>query len=137
MSLVELVLSTLVDTAPPLVYFRVPGEPVPKQSFRWAARGWHGYRSSRVSQWQENVSGAAREAFAPRPPLTGPLALSLDFSCRRRRGDLDNLSKAVLDGLEGILFQDDSQVVALFLRKRAARSAPGVDVRLWELASWE
>jgi Holliday junction resolvase RusA-like endonuclease len=46
-----------------------------------------------------------------------------------RRVDLDNLSKNVLDGCNGIVFADDSQVVNLHLVKHVMPGAsPGVFV---------
>lgn len=34
--------------------------------------------------------------------------------------DLDNLAKTILDGMNGIVYKDDSQIVDLFVRKRYA-----------------
>jgi Holliday junction resolvase RusA-like endonuclease len=36
--------------------------------------------------------------------------------------DLDNLAKAVLDGCNGVVFEDDKQVVTLCLTKRYAQA---------------
>ncbi len=47
-------------------------------------------------------------------PLTGPVALGVKFYFSRRPGDLDNYVKAISDGLNGIAWQDDRQVVKLF-----------------------
>ncbi|OXE37422.1 MAG: hypothetical protein CGW95_01600 [Phenylobacterium zucineum] len=41
--------------------------------------------------------------------------------------DIDNLAKAVLDGLNGVAYVDDRQVISLSARLVAAESA-GVDV---------
>ena len=46
-------------------------------------------------------------------PLSGPLYLRLWVYTSRRgrqRGDWDNLSKAICDGMTGVCFQDDSQI---------------------------
>ena len=81
-------------------------------------------------------------------PLTGPLKVRLHFRIPRpkahyrgnpengvlrddaperptaqRIGDLDNLSKAVLDAMNGIVFVDDSQVVHLSSMKTYASDA--------------
>lgn len=53
------------------------------------------------------------------------------FERHTKRPDLDNLAKSVLDGLNGVIWQDDSQIVSLHLTKVYA-SAPGVDVYIRE-----
>ncbi|GBF58267.1 hypothetical protein PbB2_01940 [Candidatus Phycosocius bacilliformis] len=44
--------------------------------------------------------------------------------------DLDNVAKAVLDGIKGAVFFDDSQVMRLVVEKRWAQSER-VQVRAW------
>jgi Holliday junction resolvase RusA-like endonuclease len=51
----------------------------------------------------------------------------------RRAYDLDNVVKAVFDGLNGVLWRDDVLVVDLRVRKRYA-ATPCVRVEVWELA---
>jgi crossover junction endodeoxyribonuclease RusA len=53
-------------------------------------------------------------------PLDGPLAVKIDvFPPDRRRRDLDNLPKALLDALQhGGAYHDDSQIVRLTITKR-------------------
>lgn len=47
--------------------------------------------------------------------------------------DLDNVAKAVMDGLNGIAFDDDKQVVSLKVSKRYDREARiEVEVRTWK-----
>lgn len=50
--------------------------------------------------------------------------------------DLDNVAKAVLDGLQGILFADDSQLCEMVLTKRYAEH-PGVIVDVYSLIDTE
>lgn len=39
--------------------------------------------------------------------------------------DADNIAKAIMDALNGIAYEDDSQIVRLFIRKRDRRSHGG------------
>lgn len=97
--------------------FVVPGAPVPKQSFRVSGKG--GYRSPRVSAWQDEVGYYARMAAQGYAPFSGPLRVEMRFHLsHRRRVDLDNLSKAVLDACNGVIYEDDKQVVELHLYKQ-------------------
>ena len=49
----------------------------------------------------------------------------------RRRLDADNLAKGLLDGWREILWQDDSQIIELTVRKAwEGREGPGVRVRV-------
>lgn len=62
-------------------------------------------------------------------PLSGKLAVDIDCYVTRPkttkleypRADVDNYSKAILDCLNGKLWDDDSQIVALFISKKWAK----------------
>lgn len=49
-----------------------------------------------------------------------------------KKPDADNIAKAVLDGLNGVAFVDDSQVVALMVKKTYGLT-PKVKVRIKEI----
>jgi crossover junction endodeoxyribonuclease RusA len=64
-----------------------------------------------------------------RQPLAGSLAVSVDFYLPdRRRRDLDNLSKAVLDACNGVVWEDDQQVTQLHITKQFDRDETGITV---------
>lgn len=46
-------------------------------------------------------------------PLDGPVVVTVHVYRPRRRGDLDNVLKVLLDSLNGIAWRDDGQVVEL------------------------
>ena len=54
-------------------------------------------------------------------PMAGDVSVSVVWRRRRRRGDVDNIVKPLLDALEGRLFYDDKQVVMLCVRVERAR----------------
>lgn len=74
------------------------------------------------------------------PKLTGPVVVQLHFRLARGRTvtrdlptvtpDLDKLSRAVLDALTGIAWEDDAQVVELHARKTYSDDGPGVWIRV-------
>lgn len=90
----------------------LPGRPV--GYVRTTTRMRHDPRVQRVMAWREALAWAARAAGAE--PWDGPVAVDATFLVRRRLGrrpDLDNLLKAVLDGLAGVCYRDDRQVTSL------------------------
>jgi crossover junction endodeoxyribonuclease RusA len=118
-----------------LIDFFVPGKAIPKQSFRYDGKG-HGHTDPKVKAWQETVKMLVREAVQGEPWLTGDVEVALSFALPdKRRKDLDNLSKAVLDGMNGIAFADDKQVTRLVLEKHVDPDNPGVHVQVRERLS--
>lgn len=98
-----------------VVRFIVPGAPVPKARPRFA-KG-HTYTPPQSLAYERKVGLCAREAGAH--PTRSKLILTVNFRLpNARRVDLDNLVKSVLDGLNGVAWWDDYQVVELFAGKR-------------------
>lgn len=58
-------------------------------------------------------------------PLKGPISVHLAFYCKKPKttkrqiplGDADNYMKAILDSCNGVLFEDDDQIVKCSGRK--------------------
>lgn len=108
--------------------FSVNGkQPIP---FKRAGRnGKYTYTPPDMAKWEATVSEAAQEAGAT--PLAGDMAIELTFRREKRnRADLDNLSKCVLDALNGVAYVDDKQVIQLIASVEYGCSCPGVDVVL-------
>jgi len=104
------------------ISFVVPGSPKPKQRARRGRTGrW--FTPKATVAYEAAVGWAAREAGIPQ--CTGPvrLAVSLWFPDRRRR-DIDNCAKAILDGLTGVAWGDDSQVAELAVTRDVDRHRP-------------
>lgn len=73
----------------------------------------------------------------PHLPMTGPLEVKVVFYCRRPkkptrtwpRGDIDNYEKALYDSMNGIVFDDDDQIVQHTVRKQYSEE-PRTEVTL-------
>jgi Holliday junction resolvase RusA-like endonuclease len=73
----------------------------------------------------------------------GPLSLEVVFNLQRPkstkrkhpsvRPDLDNYIKSILDAVQGVLFEDDGQVVQMSARKQYSEEY-GIDLKIKELA---
>lgn len=117
------------------IIFFVDSEPRAKQSFRVSNNGKSkGFTPARVKAWQAEVGWAAQQAIRQidmLDPLEGNLTVELIFFLGDlRRIDLDNLSKAVQDGLNGITWKDDQQNIRLVLDKYVCRTRQGVLVKI-------
>ena len=67
-------------------------------------------------------------------PINGPVAVFLDVYRPRKRGDLDNLLKAVLDALNGVAYVDDDQVQQIHAVRYDDKRAPRVEVGVVSLS---
>ena len=56
-----------------------------------------------------------------------------------KKPDLDNIEKLVLDGLNGVAYEDDSQVIELHARKepRQRRETDEMEIAVTYLKDWE
>lgn len=137
----------------PLV-FSIAGEPVAKGRPRATQRTGFVriYTDAKTRAYERGIAAVARIAMAGARPFEGPLSVSLRFRLKPPKSmtkrlrvrvlageepylgsrDLDNYTKAALDGMNEIVFVDDKQIVRLFCSKIAAEE-PGVDVRVEEL----
>lgn len=95
--------------------FFAQGEPVPYD--RAAARGR--FTPARNEVWRSMVAVCfllVRQQTPGAPAIgehRGGVALQLDFHGANPCADLDNLAKEVMDGLNGVAWHDDRQVVDL------------------------
>ncbi len=119
-----------------MIEFFVPGEPRAKQSFRVGVGRRGGYTPARIKAWQADVGWAAQnalhglEAWDVLYEFT-KLAVILEFHLgNHRRIDGDNLSKAVLDGLNGIAWKDDRQITEIHIYKNVTTDPQRVGVNV-------
>ena len=85
--------------------------------------------------FRANVCALLAGGGPRKPPAGGRIALAMDaFPPDRRRRDLDNLQKPVLDALQhGGVYEDDSQVDLLLTQRRDVVPGGRLAVRLAEL----
>ncbi len=104
------------------------------------------HTDEKTAAYENLIKLAAQRAMDGRPPITVPVQVLVtasiepipSWSDKKRQGaidcgsykgkreapdkkpDLDNVIKAVLDGCNGVVFNDDVRVVSLFIEKRYA-----------------
>lgn len=139
------------------ITIRVPGLPVAKPRPRASARGGfarvHAVTRGPIATFTAAVRLAGRQAYAG-PPITGPIRVDIEFLFPRtkaqtwrtrpmprlphdKKPDRDNLDKAVLDALNGIVWCDDAQVCDGRITKwiAAGDETPGTTVTIVPLAA--
>ncbi|KVP19392.1 endodeoxyribonuclease RusA [Burkholderia ubonensis] len=136
------------------VEFVVPGKPVAKGRPRFARHGAHvrTFTPEATERYENLVKMAARAAMCETQPYEGPVRLIVNiglpipasWSQKRqdaaaagaigatKKPDADNVVKALKDGMNGVVYADDGQVVDLWISKRYAR-VPGVRIEAIEL----
>lgn len=92
-------------------------------SFSILARGVGKQRHTKNSRtplatlrWErEVVSSEAAEVWGVNPPHLGPVGLELKMyffgTFESRRPDIDNVEKSLLDGMNGVVYADDCQIL--------------------------
>lgn len=122
------------------IAFVVPGAPQGKGRPRIGKIGPHArmFTPQKTVAYEGLIAHAAQTAMAGRPLLDGAVEVAMPIECavpaswsqkKQRQAlagellpttkpDVDNVCKAVFDGLNGVLWRDDVLVVDLRVRKR-------------------
>jgi Holliday junction resolvase RusA-like endonuclease len=121
------------------ITFAVYGEPVPKGRPRFSTRGKFpiAYTPEKTKNYESEVAMMAKAAMGASEPLEGALeafiyvtfpvpasyskkrteACLSDSEKHTKRPDLDNVVKAVIDGMSEIVFFNDSQITSIHATK--------------------
>jgi len=114
------------------IAFVVPGRPVP--AVRMTQRGkWVKFNAQRYLAYKQQIGWEARKAMGHREPLEGPIGVEVTAVISGGRpGDVDNIAKAILDGCNGVVWEDDRQVVALHVYRQQGRPQRA-EIRVWPI----
>lgn len=117
------------------ITLKFAGDPVPKGRPRMG-KGGHVYTPSAVRvaedaiRWQAIAQGAKVDA-------DHELEVTVIAQCpSRKRVDVDNLAKLVLDALNGVAFADDVQIAALHAYRVMDSREPGTTVIIRPTGPW-
>ncbi|WP_085701945.1 RusA family crossover junction endodeoxyribonuclease [Pseudomonas sp. B15(2017)] len=133
------------------VKFIVPGEAVGKGRPRVTTIGGHArmFTPTKTANYETLIALAAQQAMDGRELISGPVMVELrifvsvaaSWSKKKtaealrgevmptKKPDADNVLKAICDGINGIVFRDDVQVVNVSMSKRFGET-PGVIVKV-------
>jgi len=113
--------ATATESVEGRVVIVIPGRPMPKQRPRVAMRGrkLYVYTPEETVEYEQRVALFARSAMRGREPFSGLVTVSIRLylseaapvhSRRKTTPDVDNVAKAILDALGGIVYTDDRWV---------------------------
>lgn len=96
------------------------------------------YQPTRNVAYRKRVEMAARLVMKDREPLDGEICAEVKIFRKwkrtaRQSGDLDNLIKSLWDGLNGIVFRDDVQIVRCVIEKFQDKERPRAEIEIWSL----
>lgn len=143
---------------PAILSFSMSGLPQGKGRHNFDTRGRfpRAYTPAKTARYEASVRRIAERKMDGRPPIEGGVGVAIRFrlpipkSASKRtkaamaageiahvtKPDFDNMTKAILDAFNKVVFRDDSQVCRAFIEKVYAER-PGVDVRVEALAPQE
>lgn len=98
-----------------------------------ANRYWRTFRgmvvkSDQARQYQEQAGWIAKTQGVQ--PLEGDITVRIDVYRPAKRGDLDNSIKVLLDSLNGIAYQDDSQIVKIIAQRFNDKRNPRAEITI-------
>lgn len=115
-----------VSASPAKYVLMVPGKPHPKARPRFKVYGKKviAYTDAKTKDAERRVAAAWRHATGgtPETDTSKTYRVGIDFYlATRRRVDLDNLTKTVLDALNRKAWADDTQIYAITARKHISK----------------
>ena len=136
------------------IHFQVEGDPKGKGRPRFSRAGTFTrvYTDKQTLDYEAVIKFFAAEAMGSTDLLETPISVFLyirhavpqSYSKKRteaclsgleqpcKKPDIDNIVKTFLDGMNGVIFNDDTQVVDLHVKK-VYSAVPGVDVMVMEV----
>lgn len=104
--------------------------PLPKERPRLGKYG-NTYTPSKTKTYEELIGLKAKEQI--KNPTLKKCSVFIVFGFKKKtKADIDNLAKAVLDGMNGIVYKDDNQIEWLTVVKYENQKNDGVRITVHE-----
>lgn len=111
------------------VQFTIPGEPVSKERPRLGRNGGT-YTPPKTKAQEAKIGYAFNVSSTHEWSTDGEYRVECNFHCKSNNKDVDNMLKVALDGLGGLAFDNDRQVVEVKARKYAPSKTPRTEIRV-------
>lgn len=116
-----------------MIQITVTGDAIPAARPRFSGRRC--YQPKRNMEYRAQVQSAAYAAMFGKQPLKGEVSAVVRIYRRfkttaRNFGDVDNFLKAIFDGMNQIVFEDDAQIVRCLVEKFKDKVNPRVEIEI-------
>ena len=116
-----------------MIKILVRGEPIPAARPKFSGRRC--YQPARNVEYRREVQIASRLAMKAKEPLKCALEAVVKLYRKykptsRIFGDVDNHLKAIFDGMNQIVFADDSQIVRCVVEKFTDKENPRAEIEI-------
>ena len=110
---------------------------IPPSTNHYKAQRWNGkhiqwYITKKGKEFKEMIKNLDYKWKITTKPIKMNIKL---FFPTKRRQDIDNYNKVLLDSLQGIIYEDDNQIVDLRVKKFYEKNKPKTIIRIEELSS--
>lgn len=131
------------------VYLEIEGEPKGKgrPRFMRVGKAVRTYTPAATRDHEKRIAKIAKDAMGERKPMTGPVIMTVvahvgvaaswsknarelalnGYIAPTKTPDCDNVLKLVSDALNGIVYEDDKQIISVNIRKLYS-ATPGIGV---------
>lgn len=111
----------------------IEGDAIPAARPRFSGR--RAYQPKRNVEYRQIVQTSARQAMKGAEPMTGEICAVVKVYRKFQRtarifGDVDNHLKALFDGMQGIVFWDDAQIVRCVVEKFTDKERPRAEIEI-------
>ena len=116
-----------------MIRIRIEGDAIPAARPRFSGR--RAYQPKRNVEYRRRIQAAAKAAMKDAEPLKGEVIATVKLYRRykptaRNFGDVDNHLKAIFDGMNQIVFADDSQIVKCIVEKFTDKNQPRTEIEI-------
>lgn len=138
------------------ICLEVCGEPVGKGRPRFSFKSGHAYTPAKTREYEDRIKSAFLESEQKGFPAGVPLSISLIFGFKipnsaskktrekmincdilpMKKPDVDNVLKAVMDALNGLAYDDDKQIVKVWVFKKYSE-VPRTTILIQEVLNGE
>ena len=87
------------------------------------------FLTTKARDWKQEAGWMLKEAWMPKPTLKEDVCVKVTYFLKRER-DLDGGNKLLFDAMERIVYENDKQIVEIYLYKKWDKKNPRLEVEV-------